>query len=218
MQEKKPYHNEEFSWTVHDFSKPKKEAEEVKMEWPKEPERPRRNVNLDEPISFDIDVFKKRSEKEELPQPEKTPVAASVKEVKPAEESGEEPKGEVREDVSPEQKLRELAELTKKLKEQQNAERQAAAQSVMNSSRESAAAEAREESLRRADPFFDFSKTNIAFQDLLDQEYEKLQKRKEGVPYVESQWRYQPEEESQAFEVSVEEPVNVLEETQEEAE
>lgn len=206
MTDKKPVHNEEFSWTVHDFSKPKKAVEEVKMEWPKEPERPRRNVNLDEPISFDIDVFKKRSESEQLPKEEKAPEPPKM----------EEPK--VSTEPSPEKKIQELEELTEKLRKQQNMERQAAAQSAMNSSRQEAAAEAREESLRKADPFFDFSHTNIAFQDLLDQEYAKLQKRKEGVPYVESQWRYQPEPETQpepeipsepepAAEIPVEAPV-----------
>ena len=185
MTDKKPVHNEEFSWTVHDFSRPKKAVEEVKMEWPKEPERPRRSVNLDEPISFDIDVFKKRSESEPLPKAEepKAPAAAS-----------------------PEQKIQELTELTEKLRKQQNAERQAAAQKAMNSSRQEAAAEAKEESLRKADPFFDFSQTNIAFQDLLDQEYAKLQKRKEGVPYVESQWRYQPNAVEEPTPAVVEEP------------
>ena len=206
MTDKKPVHNEEFSWTVHDFSKPKKAVEEVKMEWPKEPERPRRNVNLDEPISFDIDVFKKRSESEQLPKEEKAPEPPKMEEPKVSTES------------SPEKKIQELEELTEKLRKQQNMERQAAAQSAMNSSRQEAAAEAREESLRKADPFFDFSHTNIAFQDLLDQEYAKLQKRKEGVPYVESQWRYQPEPETQpepeipsepepAAEIPVEAPV-----------
>ena len=162
MTDKKPVHNEEFSWTVHDFSKPKKAVEEVKMEWPKEPERPRRNVNLDEPISFDIDVFKKRSESEQLPKEEKAPEPPKM----------EEPK--VSTEPSPEKKIQELEELTEKLRKQQNMERQAAAQSAMNSSRQEAAAEAREESLRKADPFFDFSHTNIAFQDLLDQEYVRL--------------------------------------------
>lgn len=216
MTDKKPVHNEEFSWTVHDFSRPKKAVDEMKMEWPKEPERPRRSVNLDDPISFDIDVFKKRSESEQLPkedsmfrtaepEPIEVPAAkeepAPVEPAAPKEEMKEEPKEEpkaaeaVSEEPSPEQKLQELAELTEKLRKQQNAERQAAAQNAMNSSRQAAAAEAREESLRKADPFFDFSNTNIAFQDLLDQEYAKLQRRKEGVPYVESHWRYEPEEE-----------------------
>ena len=204
MSEKKPGYNEEFSWTVHDFSRPKKAVEEVKMEWPKEPERPRRSINLDEPISFDIDVFKKRSESETLPKDEPmfkekeegvtepvTPEPAV--ETEPAAEP--EPVSEKKEtEPSPEQKLQELAELTKKLRQQQNMERQAAAQNAMNSSREAAAIEAREESLRKADPFFDFSQTNIAFQDLLDQEYAKLKKMKEGVPYVESPWKYQTEE------------------------
>ena len=95
MTDKKPVHNEEFSWTVHDFSRPKKAVEEVKMEWPKEPERPRRSVNLDEPISFDIDVFKKRSESEPLPKAEE-PKAPAV--------------------ASPEQKIQELTELTEKLR------------------------------------------------------------------------------------------------------
>jgi len=217
MTDKKPVHNEEFSWTVHDFSKPKKAVEEVKMEWPKEPERPRRNVNLDEPISFDIDVFKKRSESEQLPKEEKAPEPPKM----------EEPK--VSTEPSPEKKIQELEELTEKLRKQQNMERQAAAQSAMNSSRQEAAAEAREESLRKADPFFDFSHTNIAFQDLLDQEYAKLQKRKEGVPYVESQWRYQPEPETQpepeipsepepAAEIPVEVPVEAPVEEPAEAE
>jgi len=217
MTDKKPVHNEEFSWTVHDFSKPKKAVEEVKMEWPKEPERPRRNVNLDEPISFDIDVFKKRSESEQLPKEEKAPEPPKM----------EEPK--VSAEPSPEKKIQELEELTEKLRKQQNMERQAAAQSAMNSSRQEAAAEAREESLRKADPFFDFSHTNIAFQDLLDQEYAKLQKRKEGVPYVESQWRYQPEPETQpepeipsepepAAEIPVEVPVEAPVEEPAEAE
>ena len=73
--------------------------------------------------------------------------------------------------------------------------KQEEARAAMNSFGVFTAEQAREESLRKADPYFDFSKTNIAFQDLLDQEYEKLQKRKEGVPYVESQWRYEPEKE-----------------------
>ena len=30
MTDKKPVHNEEFSWTVHDFSRPKKAVEEMK--------------------------------------------------------------------------------------------------------------------------------------------------------------------------------------------
>ena len=53
------------------------------MEWPKEPERPRRTANLDEPISFDIDVFKKRSESEQLPKEEPM--------FRPAEPAKEEP-------------------------------------------------------------------------------------------------------------------------------
>ena len=204
MTDKKPVHNEEFSWTVHDFSRPKKTVDEVKMEWPKEPERPRRTANLDEPISFDIDVFKKRSESEQLPKEE--PMfrpAEPAKEAPVKEESVKEAPAE----PTPEQKIQELAELTEKLRQQQRAERQAAAQNAMNHSRQEAAVEAREESLRKAAPFFDFSATNIAFQDLLDQEYAKLQKSKEGVPYVESHWTYQADLEQPA-----EEPAPVVEE------
>ncbi|MBR5000708.1 MAG: hypothetical protein IKY08_01975, partial [Firmicutes bacterium] len=200
MTDKKPVHNEEFSWTVHDFSRPKKTVDEVKMEWPKEPERPRRTANLDEPISFDIDVFKKRSESEQLPKEE--PLFRSAEPVK------EEPVKEAPAEPTPEQKIQELAELTEKLRQQQRAERQAAAQNAMNHSRQEAAVEAREESLRKAAPFFDFSATNIAFQDLLDQEYAKLQKSKEGVPYVESHWTYQAD-----LEQPVAEPAPVVEES-----
>ena len=92
MTDKKPVHNEEFSWTVHDFSRPKKAVEEMKMEWPKEPERPRRNVNLDEPISFDIDVFKKRSESEQLPKEEKAPEPPKMEEPKVSAEPSPEKK------------------------------------------------------------------------------------------------------------------------------
>lgn len=210
-----PVHYEEFSWTVHDFSKPKKVEEEVKMEWPKEPERPRRNVNLDEPISFDIDMFKKRSETDPLPKeeafvkPVEEPVVTPV-ETPVVEAPAKEPAKPV--DASPEQKLQELAELTQKLRHQQNVERQAAAQSAMNNSRATAAVEAREESLRKADPFFDFSKTNMDFQELLDQEYAKLQKMKQGVPYVESHWKYHDEpvvEVQPVEEAAKEEPVAV---------
>ncbi|MBQ4504646.1 MAG: hypothetical protein II983_03155, partial [Firmicutes bacterium] len=112
MTDKKPVHNEEFSWTVHDFSRPKKAVEEMKMEWPKEPERPRRNVNLDEPISFDIDVFKKRSESEQLPKEDSMFRADSPKEETPAVKV-EKPTPPP---VSTEEKIQELAELTEKLK------------------------------------------------------------------------------------------------------
>ena len=209
MTDKKPVHNEEFSWTVHDFSRPKKTVDEVKMEWPKEPERPRRTANLDEPISFDIDVFKKRSESEQLPKEEPMFRPAEPAKEEPAKEAPvkEEPVKEAPAEPTPEQKIQELAELTEKLRQQQRAERQAAAQNAMNHSRQEAAVEAREESLRKAAPFFDFSATNIAFQDLLDQEYAKLQKSKEGVPYVESHWTYQADLEQPA-----EEPAPVVEE------
>lgn len=143
---KKPVQNEEFHWTVHDFSKPKKTVEEVKMEWPKEPGPVKRNVNLDEPISFDIDALKKRSVQEKPLKEEKAPSAEPVKKVPFDGGSGE-----------------------------------------------FAAASARKESLSKADTFFDFSKANTEFQEVLDQEYDKLQKSKEGIPYEESPWRYQPE-------------------------
>ena len=209
MTDKKPVHNEEFSWTVHDFSRPKKTVDEVKMEWPKEPERPRRTANLDEPISFDIDVFKKRSESEQLPKEEPKFRPAEPAKEEPAKEAPvkEEPGKEAPAEPTPEQKIQELAELTEKLRQQQRVERQAAAQNAMNHSRQEAAVEAKEESLRKAAPFFDFSATNIAFQDLLDQEYAKLQKSKEGVPYVESHWTYQADLEQPA-----EEPAPVVEE------
>lgn len=223
QQEKKPIHNEEFQWTVHDFSKPKKTFPDLKMEWPKEPERQRRNASQEEPISFDIDVFKKRgvngnpvnedthtgdvhreNAHHESAHNESTPKAdvpkgdTHIEEAKQptAEESTPEVKQPATAELTPEQKLRELAELTEKLKRQSGL-KQEEARAAMNSFGVSTAEQAREESLRKADPYFDFSKTNIAFQDLLDQEYEKLQKRKEGVPYVESQWRYEPEREEE---------------------
>jgi len=178
-EEKKPVHNEEFKWTVYDFSRPKKAVEEVKMEWPKEPERPAR-VNLDEPISFDIDIFKKRSSGEKLPGEEKRPAEEAAN-------TGKESAGG-RNDA-PEFKIPAGSEPAA-----QGGVQRAKEAPVTDGAEGAAAAQAREESLRKVDPFFDFSRTNIAFQDILDQEYAKLQKRKEGVPYVETQWRYQPEE------------------------
>ena len=207
QQEKKPIHNEEFQWTVHDFSKPKKASPDLKMEWPREPERPRRSKGQEEPISFDIDVFKKRgadgnSMSENMPKgdapQDDTKKAEPTAEAKQPTPEVKQPTLEVRQsptaELTPEQKLRELVELTEKLKRQSGL-KQEEARAAMNSFGVFTAEQAREESLRKADPYFDFSKTNIAFQDLLDQEYEKLQKRKEGVPYVESQWRYEPEKE-----------------------
>ncbi len=211
-EEKSPVHYEEFSWNVYDFPKPKKTGD-LKMEWPKEPERSRRRIDLDEPISFDIDVFRKRNgidgAQEEVEEQAlvENPWSSAKAESGPSslqQKSDALPTEDMWKGYSADdaQAVASAAESLRSQSEQINTRAgfggegqgqkrpMGQAKTSPALSNVEAAEEARRESLKKADPFFDFTQTNIVFQNMLDQEYEKLQNRKRGVPYVESQWDF----------------------------